>query len=108
MRNLLSWSFPLGHLFGIAIRVHWLFPVLVLGLILREVMRKTAPEGMWLDVCMKMVVLFVSVLLHEFGHCYGARRVDGEAHEVLLWPLGGLAFLDLPHTPRAHFIATAA
>ena len=49
-------------------------------------------------------LLFVSVLLHEFGHCFGARYVDGEAHEVLMWPLGGLAFVDIPNTARAHFI----
>src|SRR5205085_318874 len=52
--------------------------------------------------------LFVSVLLHEFGHCFGARLVDGEANEVLLWPLGGLANCDVPHTPRANFITAAA
>ena len=33
------------------------------------------------------------------------RRMDGEADEVLLWPLGGLAFCQsLPHTPLAHFV----
>jgi Zn-dependent protease len=48
------------------------------------------------------------VLLHEFGHCAGARWVDGDAHEVLLWPLGGLAAVEVPHTPRANFITAAA
>src|SRR5207244_11977431 len=47
-------------------------------------------------------------LLHEFGHCFGARLVDGDAHEVLLWPLGGLAAVDVPHTPRANFLTAAA
>ena len=52
--------------------------------------------------------VFASVLLHEFGHCFGARAVDGDATEVLLWPLGGLANTEVPHTPRANFITTAA
>jgi Zn-dependent protease len=44
-------------------------------------------------------------LLHELGHCFAARYNDGEADEVLLWPLGGLAFCrSLPHSPLAHFI----
>jgi Zn-dependent protease len=47
------------------------------------------------------------VLLHEFGHCFAARAVEGEADEVLLWPLGGLARCDVPHTPRANFITAA-
>src|SRR5205085_2637901 len=36
--------------------------------------------------------------------CFAARSVDGDASEVLLWPLGGLAYCDLPHTPRAHLV----
>jgi Zn-dependent protease len=53
-------------------------------------------------------MLFLVVLLHELGHCFGARAVDGDAQDVLLWPLGGLAYADVPHTPRANFIYTAA
>jgi Zn-dependent protease len=52
-------------------------------------------------------MLFVVVLLHEFGHCFAARRVDGEAEEILMWPLGGLAYVSVPHTPKANFVATA-
>jgi Zn-dependent protease len=55
-----------------------------------------------------MILLFISVLLHEFGHCFGARLVAGDANEILIWPLGGLAYVDVPHTPKAHFISTAA
>src|SRR5207244_131282 len=60
------------------------------------------------DILVVFVLLFVSVLLHEFGHCYGARLMDGDANEVLLWPLGGLAAVDVPHTPKANFITAAA
>ena len=49
-------------------------------------------------------LLFLSILLHEFGHCFAARSVDGDATEMLLWPLGGLAYCDVPHTPRANLI----
>jgi Zn-dependent protease len=55
-----------------------------------------------------VVVLFGVILLHEFGHCFGARYVDGDAKEILIWPLGGLAYIEVPHTPRANFIAIAA
>ena len=41
-------------------------------------------------------MLFVIVLLHEFGHCFAARKVDGEADEILMWPLGGLAYCSRP------------
>ena len=35
MRDLLTWSLPLGRLFGVTIRVHILFPFVALGLILK-------------------------------------------------------------------------
>ena len=54
-----------------------------------------------------MGLLFFVVLLHELGHCFMARRVGGEASEVLLWPLGGLAAVDVPHSARANFLTTA-
>jgi Zn-dependent protease len=78
-----------------------------LGLVLRQIDR--FPDVWWGDIVLLMVfVVFGVVLIHEFGHCFGARYVEGEAKEVLIWPLGGLAFVDVPHTPRANFIATVA
>jgi Zn-dependent protease len=110
MRDPINWSIPLGRVFGINIRIHILFPIVALGLILRAAYRKSPapPEGAWIDETIIMGLLFGSVLLHEFGHCFGARAVNGDASDVLIWPLGGLASVDVPHTPRANFITTAA
>jgi Zn-dependent protease len=108
MRDPLSWSLPLGRLFGIPIKVHVLFPVVAVGLILRVATQEGTPAGIWLDASMLMGLLFVSVLLHELGHCAGGRYVEGDAREILLWPLGGLAFVDVPHTPRANLITAVA
>jgi Zn-dependent protease len=109
MRDPFSWSFPIGRLFGITVRVHILLIVVFLGLYLRVATGKVEDgfkPGFGLDILAILGLAFISVLLHEFGHCYGARLVDGDAQEVLLWPLGGLAFVDVPHTPWANFIAT--
>jgi Zn-dependent protease len=104
MRDLMSWSFPIGRLFGIHIRVHILLPLVCLGLLLRVALQKDVIPGSWLDLLMVLGLAFFCVLLHEFGHCFAARWVEGDAAEVLLWPLGGLAYCDVPHTPRANFI----
>jgi stage IV sporulation protein FB len=105
LRDVLSWSFPIVQLFGIMIRVHIVLPIVLLGLIGRVAVGKDYPPGTWQDASMLMGLMFFSILLHEFGHCFAARFMDGEADEVLLWPLGGLAFCrSLPHTPLAHFI----
>lgn len=114
MRDPINWSIPLGRLFGVNIRIHILFPIVALGLILRVAYRKTPlgdsvyPAGAWIDETLLMLLLFTSVFLHEFGHCFGARAVGGDASDILIWPLGGLATVDVPHTPRANFITTAA
>jgi Zn-dependent protease len=110
MRDPISWKFPLARLFGIQIQVHVFFPLFALTLILREAYRDkdTYVPGAWIDAAIIVAIMFLSVLLHEFGHCFAARNVGGDANEVLLWPLGGLAFVGgLPHQPRAHFITVA-
>jgi stage IV sporulation protein FB len=120
MHDPFAWSFPLGRLFGITVRIHWLFPFVALGWILHAAFYTPYPKaflqahpdlqipaGLWIDASIMMGILFVSVLLHEFGHCFAARAVNGDAQEVLLWPLGGLANVDVPHRPRAHFITAA-
>jgi Zn-dependent protease len=108
MRDPMSWALQVFRAFGIPVKVHVFFLVITLGLFLRQVLSKDNPVW-WFDVLAFTVLLpFVIVLLHEFGHCFGARWVGGEAKEILMWPLGGLAYVDVPHTPRANFIATAA
>jgi stage IV sporulation protein FB len=108
MRDPLTWSMPLARLFGITVRVHVLFPLVAVALILRVAFLKDGPSNLWIEAAIVMGLLFVAVLLHELGHCAGARLVDGDVQEVLLWPLGGLAAVDVPHTPRAHLITVAA
>lgn len=107
MRDPLSWALPIGRAFGITVRVHFLFPVIALGLIIREAYKSPTP-GTWIDAAMLSVLAFVVILLHEFGHCFGARRVDGDANEILMWPLGGLAYTDVPRTAWANFVTVAA
>ncbi len=108
LRDVLSWSFPIGQAFGIMVRVHLTMPMLMLGLIGREMVRRDVPANTWHDAAMLMGLMFVSILLHEFGHAFAARFMDGESDEILLWPLGGLAFAkSLPHTWRAHLVFAA-
>jgi stage IV sporulation protein FB len=108
MRDPLFWSIPLGRFFGITVRMHWLFPAVSLALILRLALKADVPAGTWSDGLWLTGLLFVSVLLHEFGHCFAARWVDGDADEIMMWPLGGLANVDIPQEPRAYFITAAA
>ena len=44
------------------------------------------------------VLLFFTVLVHELGHCAAARAVGGQVSHILLWPLGGLAYVNVDAT----------
>lgn len=97
----LNISFSLGRLFDIDIRVHLLFLLWIAFALLQA-----GPAWLWHLIF--LVLLFGLVLLHELGHSLGARRVGGEAHTILLWPLGGLATVSAPMTPSAQAITAAA
>jgi Zn-dependent protease len=107
LENPISWSLPLGRIAGISVRVH----VILLAFIIFTLMDAALPTGggglsfgltaLWL------AFLFGIVLLHEFGHCAACRSVGGEANEILMWPLGGLAYCRPPNHWKAHFITAA-
>jgi stage IV sporulation protein FB len=79
-----------------------MYIIITAGLLLRVI---TKTPDLWFDYLMVMVVMvFFIILCHEFGHCFAARKVDGEADEILMWPLGGLAYCSPPHQPTAHLI----
>ena len=99
----------LGTVDGITIRLHWIF--LLWGLFEWMALSRSAPGSdasggeslaSGSTVIYYLIFLFASVFLHEMGHCRAARRVGGNASEVLLWPLGGLATVDIPDRPANH------
>lgn len=111
--NPINWSLRVGRLFAIDIRVHVIFIICALSMLAMELPRPGSAEPViWSEALLfasgSYLILFALVLLHEFGHCFGARWTGGEADEILIWPLGGLASTNPPHTPRAHFLTTAA
>ncbi len=65
------------------------------------------PQLQWLVPC-SLLVLFVSVLLHESGHVWFARRHEGVAEQIILGPLGGLVPVHVIGDPRAEFTAHLA
>jgi Zn-dependent protease len=52
--------------------------------------------------------LFLIVMLHEFGHSLACRQVGGNANRIVLWPLGGVAYVDPPPRPGATLWSIAA
>ena len=100
--NLFFGSVSLGSLFGIRIRIHatffWFVAITLLA--------GTGRDGLFLlhYRAISMGALFLMVLMHEFGHCFASRAVGGHPQEILMHPLGGLAFADAPHRWGANLV----
>jgi len=57
---------------------------------------------------LEYLALFAIVLLHEFGHSLACRQVGGRADHIILWPLGGIAYVQPPERPGAMLWSLAA
>jgi stage IV sporulation protein FB len=101
---LMTGSVPLFRVFGIDVRMHAAFLVM-LGLVLLFGFGPGTPWQMRLQF---MAVLWSIVLLHEFGHCFGARATGGSADLITLNPLGGLAYAMAAPNPFSQAVTIAA
>ena len=57
---------------------------------------------------LEYLALFCIVLMHEFGHALACRQVGGVADRIVLWPLGGIAFVNPPPRAGAYLWSIAA
>jgi Zn-dependent protease len=57
---------------------------------------------------LEYLALFFIVLLHEYGHALACRQVGGTANQIMLWPLGGVAYVNPPSRPGATLWSLAA
>jgi len=94
----MSWSFPVGHLFGSELRIHATFFLLLAWIgIIGWVGGGLAGALVHL---LFVVVLFACVIAHEFGHALVARRYGIHTPDVTLLPIGGLARMErMPENP---------
>jgi Zn-dependent protease len=97
------WAFRLFTVAGIRVYLQVFFLLLLLFETLSAISTQTVYHT-WIMAGL----LFLFVLLHEFGHCFGCRFVGGRADEILMWPLGGLAYCAPPDRPKEHLITTLA
>lgn len=97
-------SFRLFRLFGIQVSVHWSWFLVALFEFTQRSSRYQNP--FW--NALEYLSLFVIVLLHEFGHSLACRQVGGQADQIVLWPLGGVAYVAPPQRPAPVLWSIAA
>jgi Zn-dependent protease/CBS domain-containing protein len=80
-------SVPALRLFGVPVRLHFTFILLLVFLLVAGVGEKQSGSSTALYV----LALFASVLLHEVGHALVARRYGIRTIEIVMFPIGGVS-----------------
>jgi Zn-dependent protease len=97
-------SIHLFRLAGVDLFLHWSWFVVALF----EIQSR---KGRYFSVTwnvLEYLALFLIVLMHEFGHALACRQTGGTANQIVLWPLGGVAFVNPPQRPGATLWSIAA
>src|SRR5437868_14718807 len=95
------------HLFrfaGVDVFLHWSWFVVA-------IIEIQSRSGRYTSIAWNVaeyLALFLIVTLHEFGHALACRQVGGIANQIVLWPLGGIAFVNPPRRAGAYLWSIAA
>ena len=96
-------SIRLFRLAGIDVYIHWAWFLAFFYLASRP---NEFSNLAW--NALEILALFGIVLTHEFGHQLACRSVGGQTHDIILWPLGGVAYVTPPQRPGAQLWSIAA
>jgi Zn-dependent protease len=102
-------SFAIGRVFGIQIRVHLLFPLILAFVLLQGLSQPDASLADAGFLIIAVFMLFGVVFLHELGHSLVAQAFGIQVLDITFWPLGGMARMaDLPEKPRVEGLVAIA
>ncbi len=108
MRDHGNWSVSLGQIGGVYIRVHMLllmFALLTLYFVWGAADAANANTSVIYQIgWVSLGVLFLSVAIHELGHCFATHRLGGQVTELVLGPWGGVQPSDVPGGPPSRLI----
>ncbi len=99
-----GWSAKIGRFAGIDLYMHATFPLLFIWVGFIYWMQTGTVEGVLFGMTF-IAVLFLCVILHEYGHALTARRYGIGTRYITLLPIGGLAALErMPKDPRQEIV----
>ena len=104
----MGWSWQVGKILGIKLRVHATFTLILLWVGMTAWMGGRSLEAA-LGAVLFVLLVFGCVVLHEFGHAIAARRFGVGTRDIILLPIGGVARLErIPEDPRQELAIAAA
>jgi len=94
----MSWSVPIVRIAGIQLRIHVTFLLLIFWVALGSA-----------SLAIFVLLLFLCVVLHEFGHALAAKAYGINTPDITLLPIGGVARLErIPEEPKQELVIAAA
>ena len=103
----MSWSLPIFRIAGIQLRIHITFLLLIAWLAFGYYAE--GGSAVALGRVLFVLLLFVCVVLHEFGHAIAAKNFGINTPDITLLPIGGVARLQrMPEEPRQELIIALA
>jgi stage IV sporulation protein FB len=103
----MRWAIRLGRIAGIEVRIHLTFFLLLawLGVVDYQQGGSSAAIHGVLLTCL----VFLCVLLHEFGHAMAARYYGIRTPDITLFPFGGVARIErMPDKPSEELVIALA
>lgn len=104
----MRWSWSLGRVAGIEIRLHVTFLALLAGIGILSWLGGAGMQGTLLGLAF-MAAVFGTVLLHEFGHALMGQHLGMRTLDITLLPIGGVARVErLPQKPLQEVLMAGA
>jgi len=104
MASVRQGSIYLFRLAGVDLFLHWSWFLVAAY----QIENRNGRYGSIAYSVLEYLALFLIVLTHEFGHAIACRQVGGKADQIVLWPLGGVAYVNPPQRPGATLWSIAA
>ncbi len=103
----MSWSLPVFRLAGIQLRIHITFLLLIAWLAFGYYAQ--GGSAVAASRVIFVLLLFLCVVLHEFGHAFAAKAFGINTPDITLLPIGGVARLErMPEEPVQELIIAVA
>jgi Zn-dependent protease/CBS domain-containing protein len=93
------WTWNLGTIAGIKLRVHVTLILLLAWIALSYILAGAGYGAAAIGVSL-VIAVFVTIVVHELGHALVARRYGIKTRDIMLLPIGGIASLErMPERP---------
>src|SRR5437870_8037096 len=103
----MGWSLPIFRIAGIQLRIHVTFVLLIAWLAFGYYAQVGSPAAA--ECVIFVLLLFLCVVLHEFGHALAAKAFGINTPDITLLPIGGVARLErMPEEPKQELLIAVA